>query len=101
MGYNQKHRFYRNMDDSEYGIRFGKFIMVKMRLSDKDLLLLFGILIAVVIAITTLAFNEDGALKKEASQKELQPKTSLAPPTATGLIKKAIEKIDLDDLLIR
>lgn len=86
------------MDDFNYGTPFGIFIMVKINLSNRDLLLLFGILIAVVVTLTTIAFNEGAELKNETSQKELNPNTSLVTPE--GLFKKAIDKIDLN-LLIR
>lgn len=93
-----KAQFYRKMDDFNYGTPFGTFIMVKINFSNRDLLLLFGILIAVVVTLTTIAFKEGTELKNETSQKELNPNTSLVTPS--GLIKKAIDKIDLN-LLIR
>ncbi|HEY5691149.1 MAG TPA: hypothetical protein VIS49_06815 [Cyclobacteriaceae bacterium] len=85
------------MDDFNYGTPFGTFIMVKINLSNRDLLLLFGILIAVVVTLTTIVFNERAELKNETSQKDLNPNTSLATPS--GLIKKAIDKIDLNPLI--
>lgn len=86
------------MDDFNYGTPFGTFIMVKINLSNRDLLLLFGILVAVVVTLTTIAFNEGTELKNETSQKELNPNTSLVTPSE--LVKKAIDKIDLN-LLVR
>ena len=86
------------MDDFNYGISFGTFIMVKINLSNKDFLLLLGILVAVVVTLTTIAFNDGAELKNETTQKELKPNTSLVTPS--GLIKKAIDQIDLH-LLIR
>ncbi len=86
------------MVDFNYGTLFGRFIMVKINLSNKDLLLLLGILVAVVVTLTTIAFKEGSELKNETSQKELNPETSLVTPSR--LIKKAIDKIELD-LLVR
>lgn len=86
------------MDDFNYGTPFGTFIMVRINLSNRDLLLLFGILVAVVVTLTTIAFNEGTGLKNETSQKELNPNTSLVTPSE--LVKKAIDKIDLN-LLVR
>jgi hypothetical protein len=93
-----KVEFYRKMDDFNCGIPFGTFNMVKMNFSNKDLLLLFGILIAVVVTLTTIAVKEGADLNNESSQTEQKPTTSLVTPT--GLIKKAIDKISLD-LLVR
>ena len=86
------------MDDFNYGTPFGTFIMVKINLSNKDLLLLLGILVAVVVTLTTIAFNEGAELKNETSHKGLNPNTSIATPSE--LVKKAIDKIDLN-LLVR
>ena len=56
---------------------------VKMRLSHKDLLLLIGILVAVIITVTTLVYQETSAITKQSSG---QQKSSL------NIIPKVIAK---------
>lgn len=62
-----------------------------MKFSNKDILLLFGILIAVIVALTTMVYTD----WSETHQKESEiskPNTSLSAPSA--LLRKAIDKID-------
>lgn len=86
------------MVDFKCGIGFGIFKMVKMSFSNKDLLLLFGIVIAVIVTLTTIAYSSGTELKNETSQNSLKSNSSL--PAPTGLVKKVIDKIDLN-LLVR
>lgn len=85
---------YRKMDDFKCGIGFGTFIMVKMSFSNKDLLLLLGIVIAVIVTLTTIVYSNGTELKNETSQNSL--KSNATVPAPTELVKKAIDKIDLN-----
>jgi hypothetical protein len=86
------------MDDFNCGIGFGTFGYVKMKFSNKDLLLLFGILIAVIVTLTTMVFSEGVNSKGSTSQNSIKPSTSLAEPSV--FIRRAIDKIEFR-LLIR
>ena len=72
----------------------GKFEnAMKNRLSHKDLILLIGIVVAIIVAFTTLVYSDD---QKEAN-KEIVPvpvKTSLVSKPAE-LVKKIIRKVSL------
>lgn len=66
-----------------------------MKFSNKDLLLLFGILIAVIVTLTTMVFSErTGELDKASGNSK--PNTSMLAP---GLIKKAIDQIEFNSLV--
>jgi len=68
-----------------------------MKFSNKDFLLLFGILVAVIITLTTIVFNKESSdARGKTSQNSIKPATSLAP---SGLIKKAIDKIEFNSLI--
>jgi hypothetical protein len=71
---------------------------IKMKLSYKDLLLLVGILVAVIIALTTLVFTEK---LPEATQVSPVPKKSSLNASPSVVIKKIIEKADLNSLVRR
>jgi hypothetical protein len=66
-----------------------------MKLSYKDLLLLFGILVAVIITLTTLVYHEE-PLAPKTSETEVAPKTGFVNPG--GLIKKAIGVVKIPPL---
>jgi hypothetical protein len=85
------------MDDFNCGIGFGTFGYVKMKFSNKDLLLLFGILIAVIVTLTTMVFREEINVKGNTSQNSIKPNTSLAEPS--GFIRRAIDKIEFKSLI--
>jgi len=72
-------------------------VEVKMKFSDKDLILLVGIVIAVIISLTTLV-HKGGPSKglPQPSREATRPNTSLAP--TSELIKKTMEKIELNSL---
>jgi len=60
-----------------------------MKLSQKDLLIFLGIVVAVIIGLTTLVFS-DGKLAREAELPEVR-KTSLNQ-VATDLLKKVTHR---------
>lgn len=60
-----------------------------MKFSYKDLLLLFGILVAVIITLTTLVYR-DQPVKTKAIETEMTPKTGLSVP---GEIRKTVGKV--------
>lgn len=66
---------------------------MKFRLSDKDLLLALGILVAVIITLTTLVFRD--RLPENKTSESTPPKTSLNAVPAV-LLKKALEKVDFN-----
>lgn len=67
-----------------------------MKFSNKDLLLLFGIMIAVIISLTTLVFSERAEGSQNTSKNLLKPSTSFVAP---DLLKKAIDKIEFNSLV--
>lgn len=69
---------------------------MKMRFSNKDLLLLFGIVIAVIIALTTMVFREVPDTSHETTQNAARPNTSL---NTNGIIQKAIDRIEFNSLI--
>jgi hypothetical protein len=65
------------MADFSYGTGFGKFEKNKsMRLSNRDILLMIGIVVAVVITLTTIVYRD----QMEAAKKEI------AVPKKTSMI---------------
>ncbi|MCB0493109.1 MAG: hypothetical protein KDC93_11915 [Cyclobacteriaceae bacterium] len=62
-----------------------------MKFSNKDLLLLFGILIAVIITITTMVFK-DYSLGLDKTTKNTIPSATVM--TAPDLLKKAIDRLE-------
>lgn len=85
------------MDDFKCGIRFGNFTSVKLRPSYKDLLLLFGIAVAVIVALTTIFVNDEPGKPKTTERKEV-PKTgfNLSP---ASLLKRTVERVEWKGLL--
>jgi len=69
---------------------------MKMRFSNKDLLLLFGIVIAVIIALTTMVFREVPDTSHETTRNAVNPNTSL---NTNGIIQKAIDRIEFHSLI--
>lgn len=67
-----------------------------MKLSSKDLLLLVGILVALIIALTTLVFKEN---LPEATQISPGPKKSSLHSAPSVVVRKMIEKVDLASLI--
>jgi len=63
-----------------------------MKFSNKDLLLLFGILIAVIVTLTTMIFNDHSLGTEKTTKNTIQPTTGMASP---GLLKKAMDKMDV------
>jgi hypothetical protein len=68
-----------------------------MKFSNKDLLLLFGILIAVIVTLTTMVFREEINVKGNTSQNSITPNPSLAEPS--DFIRRAIDKIEFKSLI--
>jgi len=66
-------------------------VEVKMKFSNKDLVLLFGILIAVIITLTTMVFKDHSFGLIKTSKNVVPSTTSMAAP---GLLKKAIDRIE-------
>ncbi|MGE0773065.1 MAG: hypothetical protein AB7K37_15235 [Cyclobacteriaceae bacterium] len=60
-----------------------------MKISYKDWLLFFGILVAVVITLTTLVYR-DQPVKSKANETEVAPRTGLSVP---GEIRKTVGKV--------
>jgi hypothetical protein len=69
---------------------------MKMKLSHKDLLLLVGILVAVIIALTTVVFTET---HPEATQIAPAPKKSSLNSGPAVVIKKVLERVSLNSLV--
>jgi hypothetical protein len=71
---------------------------MKVKLSHKDLILLIGIVVAVVIAFTTWVYSD---MRSNASiAKPQEKKTGLHVPAATSLIDKLIRKTESTALSI-
>jgi len=87
----------RKMVDFNCGTGFGYLISVKMKFSNKDVLLLLGIVVAVIISLTVLVFQDDASTPPKTTSNSIEPKTSLAP--STDLLKRAIDKIEFNSLI--
>lgn len=61
-----------------HGTRFGKRGIVRIKLSDKDLVLIAGIVVAVIIALTT--FLLDSGLHQQENIQQAKPKINLPSP---------------------
>lgn len=66
-----------------HGTHFGKRGIVRIKLSNKDLVLIVGIAVAVIIAITKML---DSKLPQKESKEQAKPNVSL--PSASVLIDK-------------
>jgi hypothetical protein len=62
-----------------HGTYFGERGSVRIKLSDKDLLLIVGIVVAMIIALTTFLFDSNLPQKENAEQ--AKPKVNLPSPT--------------------
>jgi hypothetical protein len=66
---------------------------MKLRLSDKDYLLALGILVAVIVMLTTLVYTEVANPESKNSEVTPQRKTGLHVSPSV-LLKKVFEKVD-------
>ena len=64
---------------------------VKMKLSQKDVLLLIGILVAMIITLTTVVYKDNG---KESKQTTLPAKTSVNA-VRSDFLKKFLKSTEL------
>jgi hypothetical protein len=71
---------------------------MKLKLSYKDFLLLLGILVAVIITLTTLVYKES---LPEATQITPIPKKSSMNTTPSVVVKKLLRKVELSSFLPR
>ncbi len=67
-----------------------------MKFSYKDLLLLAGIIVAVIITLTTLVYSEKSP---EAAQGAPAGKKSSLNATPSVVVKKLLERVDLRSLI--
>ncbi|MEP2667775.1 MAG: hypothetical protein ABJH04_02205 [Cyclobacteriaceae bacterium] len=65
-------------------------VEVKMKFSNKDLVLLFGVLIAVIVALTIVVYSDMTETPQKAGE-FLEPTTSIQHPSA--FLRKAIDEI--------
>jgi len=70
---------------------------MKMKFSHKDILLLVGIVVAVIITLTTLVFKDGNASKPKTTKNALQPNTSFFIPSSA--LKEVVERIDFGSRL--
>ncbi len=82
------------MDDFKLGTTIVDLDAVKMKLSYRDLLLLLGILVALIIGITTLVYKEGTSYGREISI----PLKSNLTGSAAAAAKKLLEKADLNSI---
>lgn len=61
-----------------------------MKLSGKDLLLVFGIIVAIVVTLTTIAYSEQNAYLPKV---EVPAKRTTADKTAGEFLKKALDRV--------
>lgn len=91
---------YPTLVDFKSGIDFGKFgafNKMKLRLSHKDYLLAFGILVAVIVMLTTLVYTE--VAHPESKNREVTPQRKSGLHISPSVIlKKAFEKVDFKAL---
>jgi hypothetical protein len=71
-----------------YGTGFGKFDVKSMRLSNKDILLLLGIVVAVIVTLTTVVYHREAS----AAQKIPAPKKTSLNSTAHKLVEFVYRK---------
>ena len=70
---------------------------MKLRLSDKDYLLALGILVAVIVMLTTLFYTEVTNPESKSHQASPQRKTGLNVSPSV-VFKKVFEKVDFKSL---
>lgn len=73
-----EHRKSTNSSHFGHGIHFGKSGLVRIKLSDKDLVLIAGIAVAVIIALTT--FLVDSNQPQKESMEQAKPTINLSSP---------------------
>lgn len=79
------------MVDFKTGITIVALDTVKMRLSHRDLLLLLGILVAAIIAVTTVIYQESTNYNKQTSA----PQKSSLNISPAVIVKRLFEKVSL------
>ena len=85
------------MDDFTTGTTLVALETVKMKLSHRDLLLLLGILVALIIGLTTLVYQESTNYGRQTST----PAKSGLNSSPAVMVKKLIEKVDIRSVLDR
>lgn len=86
---------YPDLVDNRIGIEIVALKPMKLRLSSKDLLLLLGILVAVIITFTTWVYKEN---LPEATQTVPLLKKSSMNSTPSVIVKKLLRKVELSSL---
>ena len=71
---------------------------MKLRLSDKDLLLALGIAVAVIITVTTLVFTDRLPQSKTSKATPAPPRTGLNKVPSV-LLKKMVEAVEFNQTL--
>lgn len=61
-----------------------------MKLSSKDILLVFGIIVAIVVTLTTIAYSEQNAF---VPQMEAPVRKTSIDKSAGDLMKKALQRV--------
>jgi hypothetical protein len=69
---------------------------MKLRLSDKDYLLALGILVAVIVMLTTLVYTE--VTNPETRNREVAPRKAGLTASPSVILKKVFEKVDFKSL---
>ena len=69
---------------------------MKLKLSHKDYLLALGILVAVIIMLTTLVYTE--TINPETKNRETPPRKTGLHVSPSVILKKVIERVDLKSL---
>ena len=85
------------MDDFTAGTTLVALDIVKMKLSHRDLLLLLGILVALIIGLTTLVYQDSTTYGRQTST----PAKSSLNNSPAVLVKKLLEKADMRSILDR
>ena len=80
------------MVDFSFGTVIVAFENMKMKFSYKDLLLVAGIVVAIIIALTTWVFTENLPEASKSMPPSKKSSLNIAPST---MIKRIVEKTDL------
>ena len=78
------------MVDSVVGIGFGTLKTEFMKLSGKDILLVFGIIVAIIVTLTTIAYSEQSASLPKV---EAPLKKASIEKTAAGFLKRTLDRV--------
>ena len=81
---------YRNLVDSSVGIGFGTLKIEFMKFSGKDILLVFGIIVAIIVTLTTMAYSEQSA---SLPKMETPVKKASLQGAAVSILKKTLEQV--------